>query len=68
MGIGAALLLRGLGIGVPKGTWMEEMGKACIVLWVLGQLGTPAGGVCQGCPPGEVRCSWGCGMGRGVQR
>lgn len=39
------------------------MGKACIVLLVLGQLGSPPGGVCQGCPPVRFDARGGVGWG-----
>lgn len=42
---------------------MEGMDKAGIVLWVLGQLGTPAGGVCQGCPTVRFGAPGGVGWG-----
>lgn len=42
---------------------MEGMDKARIVLWVLGQPGTSAGGVCQGCPTVRFDAPGGVGWG-----
>lgn len=39
------------------------MGKACIVLLVLGQLGSPPGGMCQGCLPMRFDVRGGVGWG-----